>query len=81
MSLCEKCYYGDKYCNLRGHGGSGEVISCTKAARLKHKTNADKIRLMSDGELAEWLCCNCTGDGYGNRAEDWINWLKQEVLE
>jgi hypothetical protein len=44
-------------------------------------TNADKIRQMTDEELAEWLCCNCAGDGYGNRAEDWINWLKQEVLE
>lgn len=80
MSLCEKCYYGDKYCNLRGHGGSGEVISCTKAARLKHKTNADKIRQMSDDELARFLNEN---DSYFplDREKEWIAWLKQEVEE
>lgn len=41
-------------------------------------TNANKIRSMSDEELAEWLSCNCTGDGYGNSTEDWLNWLRQE---
>ena len=42
-------------------------------------TNADRIRSMSDEELAEWISCNCTGDGYGNSAEDWLDWLRQEV--
>lgn len=44
-------------------------------------TNADRIRAMTDKELAEWLSCNCTGDGYGNSAEDWLDWLRQEVAD
>lgn len=44
-------------------------------------TNADRIRAMTDEELAEWISCNCVGDGYGNEAEDWLDWLKQEVSE
>lgn len=42
-------------------------------------TNADRIRAMTGEELAEWLSCNCTGDGYGNSAEDWLDWLKEEA--
>jgi len=45
------------------------------------ESRADRIRAMSDEELAEWLSCNCTGDGYGNSAEDWLNWLKEEYKE
>ena len=41
-------------------------------------TNGDAIRDMTDEELAEWLSCNCAGDGYGNRAEDWLDWLREE---
>lgn len=44
-------------------------------------TNADRIRSMTDEELAEWLSCNSTGDGYGNSAEDWLDWLKQEAID
>ena len=44
-------------------------------------TNADKIRKMTNKELAEWISCNCTGDGYGNSEEDWLDWLKQEVID
>jgi len=44
-------------------------------------TNADRIRNMTDEELAEWLSCNCTGDGYGNSAEDWLDWLKEEAKD
>jgi hypothetical protein len=36
---------------------------------------------MTDEELAEWLSCNSTGDGYGNSTEDWLNWLKEEYKE
>ena len=44
-------------------------------------TNADKIRGMTDEELAEFLSCNCSGDGYGNEMESWFDWLKQEVTD
>lgn len=44
-------------------------------------TNADRIRGMTDKELAEWISCNCAGDGYGNSEDEWLDWLKQEVSE
>ena len=54
----------------------------TRRIFVKHlpQTNADRIRSMTDEEMAEWLSCNCTGDGYGNSAEDWLDWLKEEVV-
>lgn len=49
------------------------------------KTNADKIRQMSDEELAEWLAehqkigdAETHRDGY---RQLWFDWLKQEVSE
>lgn len=57
-------------------------------------TNADRIRSLSDEELAEWLailtdCVNCpcrdphdqcdTVDG--SCKKQWLNWLKKEVEE
>lgn len=45
------------------------------------RTNGDAIRAMTDEELAEWISCNCTGDGYGNSEAEWLDWLKQEVSE
>jgi uncharacterized cysteine cluster protein YcgN (CxxCxxCC family) len=44
--------------------------------REKPKTNADRIRAMSDEELAVWMAeCNA----YGERADasQWLPWLKQ----
>ena len=43
-------------------------------------TNADRIRAMSDEELANWMAeCNA----YGERAEasQWLPWLQQPVRE
>ena len=57
------------------------------------KTNSDRIRLMTDEELANAIsdnidcaCCNqflkdkidCSGDGC---PKAWIEWLKEEVKE
>ena len=58
----------------------------------KTQTNADRIRQMSDEELAELLetvnacACSfvmgkapCVWSGYTDRCPCWIDWLKQEV--
>ena len=45
----------------------------------KKPTNYDVIRNMSIEELAEWISYDCTGDGYGNSAAEWLKWLKEEV--
>ena len=54
----------------------------------KKQTNADKIRQMSDAELAEWICqettnaLNLLSFGNGKPSKSfftWLDWLKQEV--
>jgi hypothetical protein len=40
------------------------------------RTNADRIRAMTDEELAEWLAKN---DPECDPPEWWLDWLKQKV--
>jgi len=65
---------------------SGEYCMCTREKcsderrtyrrfHPKPKTNADKIRAMTDEELADWLIMNGNGSDY----QTWLDWLKQEV--
>ncbi len=52
-------------------------------------TNADKIRQMSDEELAEAFAMQCRGrvckgmpsDGKNDCVDCWLDWLKQEVRD
>ncbi len=81
------------YCGLTGgyencqrrllyQSGSGTVI---------RKTNADRIRSMTDEELAEWLakhnersavCPNFGAhDCQASCRKCWLDWLKQEATE
>lgn len=57
---------------------------------LKQQTNADRIRTMTDEELAEFIathidCFNCPKPRNGCSENDetctaaWLDWLKQEV--
>ena len=71
-----------KFCRIchntvcRNHGREitlGEEFKCNY---IPVPTNADRIRAMTDEELAEWMAeCNA----YGERAEasQWLPWLKQ----
>lgn len=61
---------------LRQHEKYG---NCNMYSAKSKQTNADRIRAMTDEELAEWISCNCTGDGYGNSEAEWLDWLKQEA--
>lgn len=45
--------------------------------RPKPKTNADRIRAMSDEELAAWIAKRSPG----TTAERWLDWLRQEVTD
>lgn len=64
-----------------------EIIDC--APSEKPQTNADRIRAMSDEELADFIdrefgCCPPTGDceKMSNDCKAcWIDWLKQSVKE
>jgi len=50
----------------------------------KPPTNADRIRSMTDEELADLLYATMRGDNicdpYSGR-DDWLDWLKQEAKE
>lgn len=43
----------------------------------KPQTNADRLRAMSDEELAEWLVMNGNGEDY----KTWLDWLRQEASD
>ena len=48
------------------------------------KTNADRIRAMSDEELANWIVRKTEGngfDGYEEWVNAWLKWLKEEVKD
>ena len=74
---CKNCHNE----NCKDRGANLRTICWAYKERQQPITNADRIRSKSDEELAEWLSCNCTGDGYGNSAEDWFDWLRQEATD
>ena len=43
------------------------------------KTNADRLRDMSDEKLANWLWAYA--DGSGKTPPQWLDWLKQEATD
>lgn len=47
---------------------------------IKQQTNADRIRAMTDEELAEFLqdIANQGGIELGGRLTTWLDWLKEE---
>lgn len=51
MALCENCK--NKSCGY----ASEDVIRCGDFEENLVQTNADRIRAMSDEELAEWITC------------------------
>lgn len=69
---------GCKHLNERGYCEfTACIIPCTVSAfipEVKPQTNADRIRAMSDEELAEWII-SITED----LTTMWLDWLKKEV--
>ena len=91
MKHCQDCRYTDNM-------GKWPCDDCVKGDKWEEKlmTHADKIRAMTDEELAEWGCALagcppgpdltelCYPEAYGNRSccyKCWLGWLKQEVDE
>lgn len=67
-------YFADKdhvWINGRQYISLKRVGEMMKEKRM---TNADRIRAMTDEELAEWLEAHCYQYG-------WLDWLKQEAKE
>lgn len=87
---------GCKHFNDRGYCEfTACIIPCTVRATIpevKPITNGDRIRAMSDEELADWLGVYCNGQtaqevgkpcvsGMGSCEECWLDWLKQDAKE
>ena len=78
LKMAEMWMLKDKYDGCCENSGCEGFDNCTEcwdewAERNPPMTNADRIRAMSDEELAEFL----EGD-YGNMAVGWaLEWLKQ----
>ena len=79
---------GCKYLNDRGYCEfTACIIPCTVRATIpevKPKSNADRIRSMSDAELAEWIVRKTEGygfDGYNESVKAWLKWLREECNE
>lgn len=87
--ICEKCVHQDgcedREVFHRNHPGCA-IAFCS--GYEKQQTNADRIRRMSDEELAKWFCVmnaddcpdkahelHCTDKCY----ECWLDWLKSPV--
>lgn len=76
---------GEESCNLRDDW----FIPCENCPHYDSKnrrTNADKIRSMSDEELAEWKealsippGADCRDCKFESCTECWLDWLKQEA--
>lgn len=82
---CNTC----KYCNVWTY--SDPCQECNSGNKWEPQSNADRIRAMSDEELAEILpnksMWNCPpdikekGGCPGKCVSCWLNWLKQEVID
>ena len=54
------------------------VSYCLQATPLK--TNADRIRTMTDEELAEFISNQIIDRNIGVPIEAWLNWLKESAI-
>ena len=59
--------------------GSPSTTNKSESVVKKPQTNADRIRAMTDEELAEWL--TYLRPWITTEPEMWIKWLKQEAKE
>ena len=59
-----------------------EEIICS-SFKAKPITNGDRIRSMTDEELADWVWgAETAGRAYGPRGKKaWLDWLKQEATD
>lgn len=88
--LCDRvCQYSKKQrhvmCGACPLGGAFDVVEAIPAAEAKPQTNADRIRAMTDEEMADRFSDGCCREGYAFPCSEvgckkcWLQWLKQEV--
>lgn len=88
MKVKTKCRF-PKLCKYP-HTEDGECDKFCSFNTREVKTNADRIRAMSDEELAEFMCHNvsngtvncafCSANEFCHMGHNgWLDWLKQEA--
>ena len=79
-SLCDDCIRQE--CAWRTPTGIRPPIKGCESFIRKPPTNADRIRVMSDEELATYLSCLFTAQYHiGADPHVWLNWLKADAKE
>ena len=78
MQKCETCEY-EKVCEIPDFVRNN-LKSCKTYNEKKVKTNADKIRSMSDEELAEFLAETELHGSQGSY-KDYLEWLKSPTTD
>lgn len=81
---CKDCIYAVQpittmRCRNHGINMSDNAVVCNEF-RQKKQTNGDKIRAMTDDELAEKLSFWDNSPLHASK-EKWFDWLKQEAEE
>lgn len=78
-----KCKYPNEVCaNMTVLNGKSycDSVPCVLKEELPKPSNADKIRAMSDEQLAEWLSSLIiNGHEYLTGEGDWRQWLQSEA--
>lgn len=72
ITLCDRCKEYARCCL------SYDGDNCRRI-RTVGPTNADKIRSMTDEELAEFIYIQIIDRNIGVPVEAWLDWLKREV--
>jgi hypothetical protein len=68
-------------CSCGGDKSKCDFYPNVREEEKKPITNADRIRAMSDEELADWVWgAETDGRAYGPRGKkSWLDWLRQEA--
>jgi len=64
--------------------GEREDFDTSECPDFRGMTNADRIRVMTDEELAEWIAKDLIEPGYDTYDRTyqwWLTWLKKEAGE
>lgn len=70
-----------KYINCNSYFKLSDFYRMAGKAEAYTMTNADRIRSMTDEELAEWIRDQIIDRNIGIPSETWLEWLKKEVEE
>lgn len=87
MSMEYPCVYFEKDGKCRKFSDDTAISYCVMGPCPEQKlSNADRIRAMSDEELAEYLCgltycCECEHRDTCNGEDGYLKWLRQPAEE